>query len=55
MAEAAYDVGSLPVGASGHNSVGWWGMLCLIATESCLFAYLLFSYYYIALQRGPAW
>jgi heme/copper-type cytochrome/quinol oxidase subunit 3 len=55
MAEAAYDGGPLPVGASGHNSVGWCGMLCLIATESCLFAYLLFSYYYIALQRGPAW
>jgi heme/copper-type cytochrome/quinol oxidase subunit 3 len=55
MAETAYDGGVLPVGACGHNSVGWWGMLCLIATESCLFAYLLFSYYYIALQRGPAW
>ena len=40
---------------AGRNSVGWWGMLCLIATESSLFAYLLFSYYYFALQRGPAW
>jgi len=30
-------------------------MLCLIATEACLFAYLLFSYYYTALQRGPSW
>lgn len=45
----------LPVGARGRNSVGWWGMLCLIATEASLFAYLLFSYYYIAVQRGPAW
>jgi len=45
----------LPVGASGKNSVGWWGMLCLIATEASLFAYLLFSYYYVAIQRGPSW
>jgi heme/copper-type cytochrome/quinol oxidase subunit 3 len=45
----------LPVGALGRNSVGWWGMLCLIATEASLFAYLLFSYYYMAVQRGPAW
>jgi cytochrome c oxidase subunit III len=55
MADAIYDGGPLPVGAKGYNSTGWWGMLCLIATESCLFAYLLFSYFYIALQRGPAW
>jgi heme/copper-type cytochrome/quinol oxidase subunit 3 len=45
----------LPIGARGRNSVGWAGMLCLIATESALFAYLLFSYFFIALQRGPAW
>jgi len=45
----------LPVGARGKNSVGWWGMLCLIATEASLFAYLLFSYYYVAIQRGPSW
>jgi heme/copper-type cytochrome/quinol oxidase subunit 3 len=45
----------LPIGARGRNSVGWWGMLCLIATEASLFAYLLFSYFYMAVQRGPAW
>lgn len=55
MAEAAMDQVRLPVGALGRNSVGWWGMLCLIATEASLFAYLLFSYYYIAIQRGPDW
>jgi len=55
MAEAIYDGGPLPVGAKGSDSTGWWGMLCLIATEGCLFAYLLFSYFYIAIQRGPAW
>jgi cytochrome c oxidase subunit 3 len=55
MAEAAYDPPPLPVGAMGRNSVGWWGMLCLIATEASLFAYLLFSYYYLAIQRGRDW
>jgi cytochrome c oxidase subunit 3 len=46
---------ALPIGAKGRNSVGWPGMLCLIATESSLFAYLLFSYYFFAVQRGQAW
>jgi cytochrome c oxidase subunit 3 len=56
MAEAAVPtLPALPIGAKGRNSVGWPGMLCLIATESALFAYLLFSYYFDALQRGPAW
>lgn len=56
MTEAALSSGEvLPVGARGRNSVGWWGMLCLIATEASLFGYLLFSYYYLAVQRGPAW
>ncbi len=55
MAELAYEPVALPVGALGRNSVGWWGMLCLIATESCLFAYLLFSYFYMAVQHGRAW
>src|ERR1700761_4449962 len=55
MADAVYDGGALPVGAKGKDSVGWWGMLTLIATESSLFAYLLFSYFYIAVQRGHGW
>jgi heme/copper-type cytochrome/quinol oxidase subunit 3 len=45
----------LPVRARGRNSVGWWGVMCLIATEASLFAYLLFSYGYMASQYGPAW
>ncbi len=55
MADAALPRDRLPVGACGKNSVGWWGVLCLIATEGSLFAYLLFSYAYLAVQRGPAW
>lgn len=45
----------LPVGSIGRRGVGWWGLLCGIATESALFAYLLFSYYYCAVQLGPDW
>jgi cytochrome c oxidase subunit 3 len=55
MADVLEPHAPLPVGAKGKNSVGWWGVLTLIATEGALFAYLLFSYYYIAAQRGPAW
>lgn len=55
MADLAYADTVLPVGSRGRNSVGWWGLLCLIATEGSLFAYLLFSYYYIAVQRGRGW
>ncbi|HEV7157126.1 MAG TPA: cytochrome c oxidase subunit 3 [Caulobacteraceae bacterium] len=55
MAETAIFDRPLPVGSKGRDSVGWWGVLCLIATEASLFAYLLFSYYYIGVQRGPAW
>ncbi|HEY5410791.1 MAG TPA: cytochrome c oxidase subunit 3 [Caulobacteraceae bacterium] len=55
MPDAALSPGPLPLGACGKNSVGWWGVLCLIATEGSLFAYLLFSYAYLAVQRGQAW
>lgn len=44
----------LPVGSRGRLSSGWWGMWALLATEAALFAYLLFSYFYVeALSHGP--
>jgi heme/copper-type cytochrome/quinol oxidase subunit 3 len=46
---------ALPVGAVGERGVGWWGVLCLIATEASLFAYLLFSYFYTYVQQGRTW
>lgn len=45
----------LPVGSKGRLSSGWWGMIALIATEAALFAYLLFSYFYVASQQVQAW
>lgn len=41
---------SLPVGAAGRISVGWWGVLCIIVTEGALFAYMLFAYFYFSVQ-----
>jgi cytochrome c oxidase subunit 3 len=57
MAEAAYsrEAPLLPVGGEGRSSLAWWGVLCLIATEAALFAYLLFAYYYTSLQHGKSW
>lgn len=54
-AEVLYRGEALPVGSKGRLSSGWWGMITLIATETALFAYLLFSYFYIASQNGGAW
>ncbi|MGN6150026.1 MAG: cytochrome c oxidase subunit 3 [Rhizomicrobium sp.] len=41
---------ALPVGAIDTRASGWWAMIFVIFTEAALFAYLLFSYYYIAVQ-----
>jgi heme/copper-type cytochrome/quinol oxidase subunit 3 len=49
MSEIPLDT-PLPVGAIDTRSNGWWAMLWLIATEAALFAFLLFAYYYIAVQ-----
>ena len=46
---------TLPVGSKGHPASGWWGMLALIATEAMLFAYLLFSYFYLASHALGTW
>jgi cytochrome c oxidase subunit 3 len=40
----------VPVGSIRLRGTGWWGMIMLILTEAALFVYLLFSFYYFALQ-----
>ena len=45
----------LPVGKAGFRAGGWWGMLALIGTEAAVFAYLLFSYYYLQSQHAQTW
>ena len=49
------EFGELPVGASGKHSVGWWGMVGVVTTEACFFAYLLFSYFYLASMSTNPW
>jgi len=53
VAETATAALELPFGSVERKGVGWWGVICLIATEAALFAYLLFSYYYTWLEIGP--
>jgi heme/copper-type cytochrome/quinol oxidase subunit 3 len=45
---------ALPVGALDTRASGWWAMIFTIFTEASLFAYLLFSYYYLAVQPHAA-
>jgi len=40
----------LPVGAMDTRASGWWAMIFTVFTEASLFVYLLFSYYYLAVQ-----
>jgi heme/copper-type cytochrome/quinol oxidase subunit 3 len=45
----------LPIGPAGWRTPGWWGVLALIGTEAAVFAYLLFSYFYLQSQTTEAW
>lgn len=55
MAETMQLNQALPVGSEGKHSGGWWGIWALIATEGSLFAYLLFTYFYLASQSEQHW
>lgn len=55
IAEPTPSVLNLPIGSIDRRSSGWFGMWLLIVTEAALFAYLLFSYFYLALQTHRPW
>jgi heme/copper-type cytochrome/quinol oxidase subunit 3 len=55
MAEARTLTATLPVHGRGQVGTGWWGMLCLFATEGIVFAYLIFAYAYLGTQGAGAW
>jgi heme/copper-type cytochrome/quinol oxidase subunit 3 len=55
MTDATIQGDMLPVGSIERRTNGWYGMLTVIMTEGALFAYLLFSYYYFAVQYGREW
>lgn len=50
MADRIAVQGKLPVGAIDTRASGWWAMIFVVFTEASLFAYLLFSYFYLAVQ-----
>jgi heme/copper-type cytochrome/quinol oxidase subunit 3 len=41
------------MGSIGVRASGFWGLVFLALSEASLFAYLLFSYYYFAVQPHP--
>lgn len=45
----------LPVGPIRRHGIGWWGAGTLIASEGALFAYLLFSYFYLGATNPSGW
>src|SRR5205085_8438723 len=55
MPEAKLALRLLPVNGTGRLATGWWGMLCLLATEGILFAYLIFSYAYLGAAYPGDW
>jgi len=55
MAEARTLDTALPVEGKGRVGTAWWGMVCLIATEGIVFAYLIFSYAYLDTQTVGGW
>jgi heme/copper-type cytochrome/quinol oxidase subunit 3 len=50
MVERVHTDGQLPVGALDTRASGWWAMIFVVFTEASLFVYLLFSYYYLAVE-----
>lgn len=47
--------GHLLPAASGIHASGFYGVIVMLATEAALFAYLLFSYLYLASQSMNVW
>ena len=55
MSELALRERVLPIGSFGRKSSGWFGVWTLVLTETAIFAYLLFSYFYLASQADGDW
>jgi heme/copper-type cytochrome/quinol oxidase subunit 3 len=55
MYEAALRERALPIGSFGRKSSGWFGVWTLVLTETAIFAYLLFSFFYLASQANEDW
>lgn len=54
-AATVVDPYTLPVNPAERRNPGWWVMVLIIATEGTLFAFLLFSYYYLGSMAESPW
>jgi cytochrome c oxidase subunit 3 len=46
---------NLPVGPTGRQGVGWWGVWTVVVSEAALFGYLLFAYFYTGATAPRGW
>ena len=46
---------SLPMGSIGTSASGWWGAWFLIISDSMIFAYLFFAYFWYSIQPDAHW
>lgn len=46
---------SLPIGSIGTSASGWWGAWFLIISDSMIFAYLFFAYFWYSIQPQAHW
>jgi cytochrome c oxidase subunit 3 len=51
MTDLSLEERRLPIGSVGQLSTGWWAVVFIVITEAAIFAFLQFSYYYIAVQQ----
>jgi heme/copper-type cytochrome/quinol oxidase subunit 3 len=55
MADSLVTDRPLTVQPSDKRASGWYGLLFVVGTEAALFAYLLFSYFFLASQAPGDW
>ena len=51
----AFEGSALPFGAIGTRASGWWGIWFLIISDSMIFAYEFFAYFWYSIQPGANW
>ena len=51
----AFEGSPLPFGAIGTRASGWWGVWFLIISDSMIFAYEFFAYFWYSIQPGANW
>src|SRR4051794_2898891 len=47
--------GDLPTGSIGTSASGWWGAWFLVISDSMIFAYLFFAYFWFSIQPDAHW